>query len=251
VHPQSCGYELTFHHHPPVFRLIWLVGWLRPRTAIRRLTLLALIAVVLGAGTVGSPALVRSVVDRGEAALRDVVAAVTGLLPGGGGDAARVTHVVDGDTVDVSMKVDGRMDEVRVRLTGIDTPESKKPGTPVQCGALEAEHHLLRLTFTAPRDTDGDGLYDSEGGTGRRVTFARDSSGDDVDRYGRSLGYLSVRGSERTVQEQLLAAGWADVYVYRGRDFDRLDDFEKAARAAERRGRGVHALCGGEFGRPR
>jgi micrococcal nuclease len=50
--------------------------------------------------------------------------------------------VVDGDTVVVSLG--GRHE--RVRLIGIDTPESVKPGTPVQCFAIEAStrtHQLL------------------------------------------------------------------------------------------------------------
>lgn len=230
-----------------MFRLIWLLGWLRPRTAGRRVVLLALIGAGIGVATLGLGGFVDSVVAQGRAAVDDLIAAVTRAVPGDQGRPARVTHVVDGDTVDVSMRHSGRVREVRIRLTGIDTPESKKPGTPVECGALEAEHHLLGLTFTAPRDTDGDGLDDTEGGSGRRVTFTRDSSGDEQDRYGRSLGYLSVGNRERTVQEQLLAAGWADVYVHQGREFDRLDEFRVAARAAERRRVGAHATCGGDF----
>jgi micrococcal nuclease len=234
-----------------VFKLIWLLGWLRPRTAVRRLALIALIGVVIGVATLGIASFVDSVVAQGRAAMSQFVAAVTRILPGDDGQGARVTYVVDGDTVDVSIREDGRAEDVRVRLTGIDTPESKKPGTPVECGALEAEHHLLRLTFTAPRDTDGDGLYDAEGGIGRRVTLTPDSTGEEVDRYGRSLGYLTVGDRSRTLQEQMLAAGWADVYVYRGREFDRLEEFRAAARVAERRRRGAHASCGGDFHRAR
>ena len=207
---------------------MWLLGWLRPRTAIRRLAVLVLLAGVVASDAFGIREMAESAVDRGRALADDLVTTVGGVVPGSESDAARVTYVVDGDTVDVAMRDGGRTEEVRIRLTGIDTPESKKPGTPVECGALEAEHKLLELTFTAPRDTDGDGLYDSEGGTGRRVAFTRDSSGDEVDRYGRSLGYLTVHDRERTLQEQMLAAGWADLYVYEGREFDRLDDFRAA-----------------------
>ncbi len=230
-----------------MFKLIWLLGWLRPRTAARRLVVLAVIAVVVAGGTVGLKSLVEGAVDDAGEAVDDLVTAVTGALPGDSGEAARVTHVVDGDTVDVSMRRDGRSRETRVRLVGVDTPESKKPGTPVECGALDAEHRLLELTFTAPRDTDGDGLFDAEGGNGRRVEFSQDSAGDDVDRYGRSLGYLTLNGRERTLQEQLLASGWADLYVYQGRSFDRLDDFRAAARVARRQGAGVYRKCEGNF----
>ena len=47
---------------------------------------------------------------------------------------ATVVGVVDGDTIDVT--VDGT--EERVRLIGIDTPETVKPGTPVECCGPEA-----------------------------------------------------------------------------------------------------------------
>ena len=49
-------------------------------------------------------------------------------------DGATVQRVVDGDTIVV--RVDGRSE--RVRYIGMDTPESVKPGTPVQCFAKAA-----------------------------------------------------------------------------------------------------------------
>ena len=44
--------------------------------------------------------------------------------------SARVIRAVDGDTLEVAMPDGGRED---VRLIGVDTPETVKPGTPVQC----------------------------------------------------------------------------------------------------------------------
>ena len=43
----------------------------------------------------------------------------------------------------------------------------------------------------------------------------------------------------------------ASVYIYGGREFDKLDEFEKAARKAARHNRGVYSLCDGDFHRPR
>ena len=54
---------------------------------------------------------------------------------------ARVTHVVDGDTIDVSID----SDDDTVRYIGIDTPETVKPGTPVQCGGPRAHEVNERL----------------------------------------------------------------------------------------------------------
>ena len=48
---------------------------------------------------------------------------------------AVVLRVVDGDTIDIRDDVRGRL---RVRLMGIDTPETKKPGYTVGCWGPEA-----------------------------------------------------------------------------------------------------------------
>jgi endonuclease YncB( thermonuclease family) len=198
----------------------------------RRLLLLALVA--LAAVLFGRDALT--------GAVQDVRDAAGGLVGGDERRVARVTHVRDGDTFEV------RGDEV-VRLLGIDTPESVRPGTPVECGSLEAKDLLLRLLFTRPRDTDGDGLADRDGGRGRRVVLERDATQDAADRYGRRIRYARLRGAGRTLQERLLAAGWASVYVFDDRRFRRFDAFVAAARSAKRARRGVYARCGGEFHR--
>src|SRR5215471_7815923 len=69
-----------------------------------------------------------------------------GAGPGGRGGtspagAATVVRVVDGDTVILRL---GGADQ-RVRLIGIDTPETVKPGTPVQCWGPEASAHTKHL----------------------------------------------------------------------------------------------------------
>ena len=59
-----------------------------------------------------------------------------------------------------------------MRLIGIGTPETKRPATPIECGGREASANMLRLSFAAPKDSDGDGLLDREGGQGRHVALA-------------------------------------------------------------------------------
>jgi micrococcal nuclease len=85
----------------------------------------------------------------------------------GGPVSAKVTRVVDGDTIDVKL-ADG--DEETVRYIGIDTPETVKPGTPVQCGGPEAHEANDRLVY------------------GRNVTLRFDAERRDV--YGRLLAYV-------------------------------------------------------------
>lgn len=68
---------------------------------------------------------------------------------------ARVVRVVDGDTVEVAL--DGEVEDVR--LIGVDTPETVKPGTPVQCFGPRAsgfthrrlEGQTVRLAFGVER----------------------------------------------------------------------------------------------------
>src|SRR5688572_18590708 len=65
------------------------------------------------------------------------------LVAGGAmGEAnAHVVRVVDGDTIDAEF--DGRTE--RVRLIGIDTPETLRPDTPVECYGPEATATTTRL----------------------------------------------------------------------------------------------------------
>ena len=83
---------------------------------------------------------------------------------------------------------------------------------------------------------------------GRFVILTTDPSQATFDRYGRLLAYARVPAG--TLQLFQLGAGWAKVYVYGGRAFQRTRSFrviENRARAARR---GVWGLCGGAFHRP-
>src|SRR4051812_28594636 len=73
---------------------------------------------------------------------------------------ATVVRVIDGDTIVVKV---GDTEE-HVRLIGIDTPETHKPGTPVECYGPEASAHLTELlppgtTVRLERDRDTRDVY--------------------------------------------------------------------------------------------
>ena len=81
----------------------------------------------------------------------------------------RVTRVVDGDTIEV--RLGGRVEDVR--LIGVDTPETVKPDTPVQCFGPRASHFTQRRL------------------DGRRVRLVFGAERRDV--YGRLLAYSISR----------------------------------------------------------
>jgi micrococcal nuclease len=135
---------------------------------------------------------------------------------------ATVTYVVDGDTIDV--EIGGRTE--RVRLIGIDTPETKQPNTPVECYGPEASEFTAALLPT-----------------GATVRIERDVVGRDD--YGRLLGYvhlLSRDGAETFVNLAIIEQGFArPLTIEPNSMFAR--DFAGAARRAERADLGLWAAC--------
>jgi micrococcal nuclease len=135
----------------------------------------------------------------------------------------RVTHVVDGDTIDVAMP-DG--DEETVRYIGIDTPETVKPDTPVQCGGPRAHEANERLVG------------------GREVTLRFDAERRDV--YGRLLAYVHVPagpgGRPLFVNAELVRLGLARTLTIPPNDsFAAL--FARLAARAGAAGRGLWGHC--------
>lgn len=107
---------------------------------------------------------------------------------------ARLVRVVDGDTIVVSLS--GR--EATVRYIGMDTPETVKPGTPVQWMGKEAS-----AANTSELALGGGTVY-----------LQKDVS--ETDRYGRLLRYVWIRtdGAYRMVNLELLRLGVARVATF-------------------------------------
>ncbi|GLP82445.1 thermonuclease family protein [Mycobacterium antarcticum] len=130
---------------------------------------------------------------------------------------AVVLRVVDGDTIDIRDDVRGRL---RVRLLGIDTPETKKPGYTVGCWGPEATD----FATTTMR--------------GQRVALVGDPTQDATDRYGRTLAYL-VRADEWDYSVEAARAGTARSYVYDRHPVSRYGAIEAAEDEARAAGRGL------------
>jgi micrococcal nuclease len=145
--------------------------------------------------------------------------------PAGRGFAAVVVRPVDGDTL--VARSGGRT--FYVRLLGIDTPETHRPGTPVECGGPQASKAMDAL---AP--------------AGTHVRLETDPTQDRVDRYGRLLAYVWLPDGRMAETEQL-ESGWATTYVYEGRPVSLFARLVTATRHARDAHRGVWADCGGDF----
>ena len=144
---------------------------------------------------------------------------------------ARVVRVIDGDTLKVRLATG---QSATVRLIGIDTPETRKPGTAVQCGGADATARMKKLALRK--------------GRGRSVTLTTDPTQDVFDTYGRLLAYVSAGGSD--VGRSMVASGWAKVYVFKT-DFRRVATYRKAQASVKAAKRGVWRKCGGNFHRAR
>lgn len=102
-----------------------------------------------------------------------------------------IDHFIDGDTIAVNMN--GKVENVR--FIGIDTPETHKPNTPVQCYGPAA------AAFT--KNTIGR----------NRVRLVSDSLSTDRDRYARLLRYVYLPDGT-LVNERLVQDGYAFYYPY-------------------------------------
>lgn len=139
--------------------------------------------------------------------------------------SAIVVRDVDGDTL--LARAGGRT--FYVRLLGIDTPETHRPGTPVECGGPQASENMEKL---AP--------------PGAHVRLETDPTQDRIDRYGRLLAYVWLSDG-RLLEDAQLESGWANTYVYAGRPVELFPRLLSAWRAARSAHRGVWATCGGHF----
>jgi micrococcal nuclease len=129
-----------------------------------------------------------------------------------------VTQVVDGDTIDVNMN--GTTE--RVRMIGVDTPETKKPNAPVQCYGPEASD-FARQTLT-----------------GKSVRLDADPLDDNRDRYGRLLRYVYLQDGT-LFEEALITKGYAFAYV--SFPFSKKADFVKFQEQAQAAKVGLWASC--------
>ena len=119
----------------------------------------------------------------------------------------KVIKVVDGDTIDVDIDLGFKISYTqRVRLAGIDTPESRTKDLKEKALGLEVKEKLKK-SIDAAKDII-------------IVTEKPDST----EKYGRILGWLYLDKAAKSINEQLIEEGYAWGYMgaTKVKDFDAL-----------------------------
>jgi micrococcal nuclease len=108
----------------------------------------------------------------------------------------KVSKVVDGDTIDVDIDLGFDISfSSRVRLAGIDTPESRTTDKVEKALGLEAKAFLKSAIDSA------------------KTYVIKTEKIDSSEKYGRILGWLFLDGSDKSINEEMITAGYAWGYL--------------------------------------
>ena len=119
----------------------------------------------------------------------------------------KVLRVVDGDTIDVDIDLGFNVSYTqRVRLAGIDTPESRTTDLKEKALGLEVKEYLKHSL------------------EGAEDVIIQTEKPDSSEKYGRILGWLFINDDEISLNEKMINEGYA--WEYDGgtkqKDFDAL-----------------------------
>ena len=161
-----------------------------------------------------------SIAESNPVATNSAVAESDSAVVGVESEKVKVTKVIDGDTIEI----DGG---VKVRLLGIDTPETKDPRKPVQCFGKQASNETTQLI------------------EGKFVVLEKDVS--ETDKYQRLLRYVFLPlngGKTLFVNDYLIREGFAKILNYPP-DVKYAEQFLQAQENAKIEGLGLWGACVG------
>ena len=127
-------------------------------------------------------------------------------------DSYLCTRVVDGDTIIIEMN--GKQE--RVRLIGVDTPETKHPKKPVERFGKEASDFTTRMV------------------EGKKVTLEYDQ--EKRDKYGRLLAYVYLEDGT-SLNAEIIKQGYG--FAYTRFPFKYLEAFRQYEDDARSNGKGL------------
>ena len=129
-----------------------------------------------------------------------------------------INRFIDGDTIAVNMNGSVEI----VRMIGVDTPETHKPNTPVQCYGEAAAIYTKNLI------------------DGSNVRLQADPLNTNRDRYGRLLRYVYLPDNT-LVEEKLIKNGYG--FAYTQFPFEKTDQFVANEQTAKSSGVGLWSTC--------
>jgi micrococcal nuclease len=129
-----------------------------------------------------------------------------------------VVRFSDGDTITVNMN--GKNESVR--MIGVDTPETHRPNSPVQCYGPAASAFTKNLIGN------------------NKVRLESDSQNTNRDRYDRLLRYVYLPDG-RLVQDEIIKGGYG--FAYTQFPFSKKADFVALEEAAKRENKGLWGNC--------
>ena len=122
----------------------------------------------------------------------------------------KVSKVVDGDTIDVDIDLGFNISfSSRVRLAGIDTPESRTTDKIEKVLGLESKSFLKNAIDSA------------------KSVVIKTEKMDSSEKYGRILGWVFLDGSEISINQKMINDGYAWGYL----GDTKVKDFEALSKA--------------------
>ena len=107
----------------------------------------------------------------------------------------QVLKVVDGDTIDASIDLGFDISlEKRIRLAGVDTPESRTTDLKEKAMGLESKEWLKKKL------------------EGAKDIIIKTELPDITEKYGRIIGHLFINGQEISLNNQMINDGYALAY---------------------------------------
>ena len=106
-----------------------------------------------------------------------------------------ISKVVDGDTIDadIDLGFDISLGK-RIRLAGIDTPESRTTNAKEKAMGLESKEWLKKAL------------------EGAKDILIKTELPDSTEKYGRIIGHLFINGQETSLNSQMITSGYALAY---------------------------------------
>jgi micrococcal nuclease len=128
----------------------------------------------------------------------------------------KVENIVDGDTIDVLIDLGfDILFQSRVRLAGIDTPESRTKDLKEKALGLESKEYLKKYLKDA------------------KSVVIKTEKMDSSEKYGRILGWVYVNGETESLNDKMINDGYAWGYM----GDTKVKDFEALKKAREKSGK--------------